>query len=517
MVAGFSPHVAALMQSVVAAVQAGDADAAENALRQIVAENPRQADAWHMLAGLAIRAGRTADAIESASKAHQIDRRNPEYLNTLGIAYGEGQRLDDAERCFKRSLKERPNRADTHYNLGKTYAKLGNLAEAGRSYLRARQLDPERSEITNSLVALYVHQGRYKDALPLIAEARSRRPDDELPALYGALAALATSGPDAMFKEFEAYLRVHPESLPVREEFALRLLAEGRFAEGWREYASRRVRPATARSGDPRGRRVLLLQEQGLGDHLFFLRFAARLRERAASVAFDCPAKLVPLLEGNAVVEVLRTGEYARSAFDIELPLGDLPQAVEDWTTPAAFPLATRRSSEWRKRLAELGPPPYLGVTWRAGTRRGSGPEFVASDQGALDKEIPLERLAAALQNWRGTVLILQRVPLPGEVEKFSRALDRPSHDLSKLNDDLEDMAAVLSSIEEYVGVSNTNMHIRAGVQRTARVFVPFPPEFRWMHAGSETPWFPGFPLYRQTAGRDWQPVLDSLSKELTA
>ena len=62
-------------------------------------------------------------------------------------------------------------------------------------------------------------------------------------------------------------------------------------------------------------------------------------------------------------------------------------------------------------------------------------------------------------------------------------------------------MAAVLSLIDEYVGVSNTNMHIRAGLGKTARVLVPFPPEFRWMHAGSQSPWFAGCQLYRQPPG----------------
>src|SRR4051794_10223002 len=99
------PHLAGLMQAAVRALEAGDAAAAENVFRQIVMENPRHADAWHMLAGLIIRAGRGAEAIECALRAHQLDRRNPLYLNTLGIAYGEAQQLDEAVRCFKRSLK----------------------------------------------------------------------------------------------------------------------------------------------------------------------------------------------------------------------------------------------------------------------------------------------------------------------------------------------------------------------------------------------------------------------------
>jgi len=508
----------ALIQAAARALEAGDEPAAENMFRQIVADNPRHADAWHMLAGLIIRAGRGDEAIECALRAHQLDRRNPLYLNTLGIAYGEAQQPEEAVRCFRRSLKEQPSRADSHYNLAKAYVKLGEVAQAERSYLRARQLDPERSQVTDSLVALYLHQGRYHDALPLLAQARASKPDDEIVAIQCALAALATSGPESMLQELVAFVGRQPDSVTVpraRLELGLRLLAEGRFADGWRQYAWRRNRPPVPRAPDVGGRRVLLLREQGLGDQLFFLRFAHRLRERAASVAFDCPAKLLPLLDGNAIVEVLGTSPHAPSGFDVALPLGDLPEALEDWTTPPPFPLAARRSSEWRERLAALGPPPYLGVTWRGGTKQEEKAEFGAPDVALLSKEIAIALLAAALREWRGTVLVLQRLPLLTELEILSKALGKRAHDLSALNEDLEDIAAVLSLIDEYVGVSNTNMHIRAGLGKPARVLVPFPPEFRWMHAGPRSPWFPGFHLYRQPASRDWQPVLESLHDDI--
>ena len=70
--------------------------------------------------------------------------------------------------------------------------------------------------------------------------------------------------------------------------------------------------------------------------------------------------------------------------------------------------------------------------------------------------------------------------------------------------------------IDEYVGVSNTNMHIRAGLGKTARVLVPFPPEFRWMHAGERSPWFPQFSLYRQPPQRDWGNVLQCLRADIS-
>jgi hypothetical protein len=132
-----------------------------------------------------------------------------------------------------------------------------------------------------------------------------------------------------------------------------------------------------------------------------------------------------------------------------------------------------------------------------------------------LYKEIDIAMLATTLRAWPGTVLVLQRLPQQAEVAAFAKALGRAAHDLSATNDDLVDMAALLHLIDDYVGVSNTNMHLRAGVGRTARVLIPFPPEFRWMSAGNEAPWFRGFRIYREPPNRDWQPVMNALREDI--
>ena len=83
-----------------------------------------------------------------------------------------------------------------------------------------------------------------------------------------------------------------------------------------------------------------------------------------------------------------------------------------------------------KRRLSELGPPPYFGLTWRAGT----APE----QQGAvwmLHKEIPLERFGAALRAVDGTLLALQRHPRAGEIEQLAALAEKPVHDLFRACD----------------------------------------------------------------------------------
>ncbi|MGH8641092.1 MAG: hypothetical protein ACRET6_05245, partial [Burkholderiales bacterium] len=111
----------------------------------------------------------------------------------------------------------------------------------------------------------------------------------------------------------------------------------------------------------------------------------------------------------------------------------------------------------------------------------------------------------------------VQRHPRAGETDTLARLLDRPVHDLSPVNDDLEETLALIAVLDDYVGVSNTNMHLRASAGKTARVLVPWPAEWRWLLAGDESPWFPGFRIYRQAPDGAWSAALDSLERDLRA
>jgi hypothetical protein len=180
---------------------------------------------------------------------------------------------------------------------------------------------------------------------------------------------------------------------------------------------------------------------------------------------------------------------------------------------PPPLPLTPRddRTAEIRKRLREFGPPPYLAITWRGGV----SPRDQRGTPWMLYKEIGIKPLAEALRDFTGTCIALQRNPAPGEVDELAGALGRKVLDLTALNEDLEDMLALLAVIEEYVAVSNTNVHLRAGVGKFTRVLVPCPPDWRWMDAGRTSPWFPACRIYRQSASGDWSAALAELKSDL--
>jgi hypothetical protein len=198
---------------------------------------------------------------------------------------------------------------------------------------------------------------------------------------------------------------------------------------------------------------------------------------------------------------------------DCTLLAGDLPLLLGMAEIPPAIPLApdAARIGAMRQRLAACGPPPYVGVTWRAGIAEPSAPHLPP----ALAKRIALTQLAPALRTTRATLLSLQRQPQSAETVEFAKLLQRPLHDFSATNQDLEEMLALLALLDDYVAVSNTNIHLLASVGGRARVLVPCPPDWRWMASGEQSPWFPGFTVYRQNGDGDWSTAMQELQGDL--
>ncbi len=216
-----------------------------------------------------------------------------------------------------------------------------------------------------------------------------------------------------------------------------------------------------------------------------------------------------------------RTGLFDRIATPAEDPraaglpevlTADLPLLLgEEVRAHAISPLALTadpsRLSAMRARLARLGPPPYIGLAWRAGAPKTGVGE-------TLLKEVPLETFGAALKHSRATWICVQREPRSGEVDALSSAIGAPVHDLSAVNEDLEELLALMTVLDGYVGVSSTSVHLRAGGWRQGDILVPFPYEWRWMAAGN-SPWFPEMRVHRQAVGGSWDEAFAGLAAEL--
>jgi Tfp pilus assembly protein PilF len=432
--------------------QSGNIAAAERVYREILEQEPAHAIATH-------------------------------YLGMISWQRGDAR---EGERLMRASIAANATIPDFHNNLGLLLRDARRTAEAIECYRRALEADPVWFEAYNNLGLALEDAGRFEEAL----------------GAYGA--AIGGQG------QFAA----------ARQNLARLLVTLGRYAEGWQEYRWRLLAQGVTRAPpDPSaapfpaslaGRRIALASEQGIGDMIFFLRFVPELVARGAVVSFDGDSRLLPILA--------RTGFFAggfgpQSAGTERVFIGDLPWLLgandpSRFPRPLALSPLADRVAAMRARLDAAGPAPRIAITWRGGTATTGGPVAVQL------KEIALDLLGHSLKGKSATWISIQRLPREGEADTLSQVLGAPVHDFSGVNDDLEDMLALLALVEGYVGVSNANTHLRAGVGGAMQVLVPFPPEWRWSVSGERSPWFCGMRVLRQEANGSWTEALEKLAAE---
>jgi Tfp pilus assembly protein PilF len=507
-----------------AALDANDLQGAEQIFRGIVESEPRAHPAWNALSVVAVRSGFPELALERAKHALELDRRNPLYLNNLGVAYGELGLFADSEQALRRALKAKPAYAEGHFNLGKVLHKQGRRDEALRAYERAYIMEPEFPGLRVALLNMYCKTGRAERARAVLEAAKEAGGEDMKD--FAADITAELEGPERATEWLREQLAQRPERHELRYALAQLLLGEGHWREGWRQFLIREphigerveggeLRPPALLPARLDGKSVLLRRDMGLGDSLFFLRFAAELRGRGAAVSTMASANLARILPEEVGPIVEDQPLDPRRAWDHDILICDLPALLDSSEVPAPFALIAEpaRIERLRGELARLGPAPYLGLTWRAGTDLLRNREF-GNPKGLLSKEVPPAQLGKAVRGWPGTLVALQRGPYPGEIEAVAAGAGAPVHDLSALNENLPDMLAALALIDEYAAVSNTNIHMIAGLGRTARALVPYPGEWRWTRKGA-SPWFPGFRIYLEPRTRGWDEPLAQLRKDL--
>ena len=527
-----------LLQTGLQAMQDSNLPLAEQVFSQLVAQEPRMHQAWNMLAIIATMSGMPDVGLQRARQALSMDRRNPNYLNTLAVSLGELGQLEEAKAALQKALREKPTYAEAHYNLGKTLFKMEDLKAASVSYGRAHALKPDYPGLLFNWAYTKRMLKDYAGAKQLLQELLTREPNDADAMVQLCEVESQGLGDDVLQSYLEGFVRQHPDFSPIREKLGCHLLLMGQLASGWSEYWYRMTLPQSVRDARHHapipclpqslaGQSVLVRAEQGLGDVLFFLRFAPQLKQRGAHVVVEVQSKLLPLVrELPFVDEWLVQDSGASGALHAEhVPehvvwAGDLALLVRDDTTPPPLPLKPDPAllEKCRARLAGFGPGPYLGLTWRAGTDSSRAAEFDArlNPNRSLRKVVPVKDFARAVSAWPGSFVSLQREPYPEEMSVMQQTLPRPMLDLSDLNDDLPAMLAVLACLDDYAAVSNTNVHLRAGLGLGGRILLPAR-EFRWMSQGDQSPWFPGWKIYRKQDPDGWVPPMRELTDDVRA
>jgi tetratricopeptide (TPR) repeat protein len=142
-------------------VQAGRSNDAEKSLRQVLANEPGNANALNYLGYLLARRGERLDeAIDLVRRALAAEPGNGAFLDSLGWAYFRKGDLGEAEKYLGQAAGLMPRNAEVQDHLGDVLARRGRLPDAVEAWTRA--LDGDDGDVDRAEIQKKINDARTK-------------------------------------------------------------------------------------------------------------------------------------------------------------------------------------------------------------------------------------------------------------------------------------------------------------------------------------------------------------------
>jgi tetratricopeptide (TPR) repeat protein len=457
-------------------------------------------------------------AIQSTSNRIAKSPASATLLAQQGLAIHQRGDLDGAERAYRAALTlESEHPLALHY-LGIVHHQRGRHAEALPLLERSSVLKPSEPEFHNNAGLVLAALDRNDAAIAAYRRTLERKPDHAIAWNNLGLACQAMNRLPEAIAAFRRAVALSPAFAHAHWNLSLALLASGDYAEGFREYewrlrlpelGGRAAPPGIARwtGDDPRGKRLLVTTEQGIGDALQFVRFVAPLAQRGATVVVQARPELCALLAtASGVSETVAVGDRA-PACDAEIPMLSLPHRLGMNAPDSGTPVRYLQSDPSRKdaierALGRVRGKRHIGIAWAG----------AAHHRNDRRRSLPLAALVPLLSLPGVTWQSLQKGPAAAQLEHVAQARDVLSLDAQY---DFASTAALVDALDAVVTVDTSIAHLAGALGKPVFVLLPFAADWRWGIAGDRTPWYSTARLFRQPSIGDWTSPVASLRAAL--
>ncbi len=425
---------------------------AEGIYRAVISQAPSSANAWCYL-GIALHDQRRFElAIQAYRRALALQPQFPIALNNLGNTLRYVHEYEQADQCFQHAIALKPDYLNAYKNRGTLHVWTGNL-ERGRAYYeQALSINPHEAELHRNLGVIY--------------------------------------------------------------------LLQGKFEAGWREYRWRwRVgdlnRPNLAvpvwNGTDLAGKSILLTAEQGLGDTLNFVRFAATLREQGASTIVYCQAPLMALLQCNPELGTIYPNTLPlNQKVDWQCSLLDVADILQlnASNIPARLPYikpAQHLASYWTQRLPKPPGRFRIGIAWQG------NPDHQAD----VFRSVPLSMFESLAQIENVELVSLQSGFGTSQIGQWRAAQPLTVLDpgVDKSSGAFMDTAAIMQTLDLVLTTDTAIAHLAGALALPTWIVLGYIPDWRWLLGREDSPWYPTVRLFRQPAMGDWSSVFAAVHR----
>lgn len=418
----------------------------------------------------------------------------------------------------------------------------GRHAEAIAWFLRveahpetAQQPVAEQARLFNNIGACYKHLYDHASALPYYERAVALCPNEaEYVATCGTT--LYHLGQDARaISLLRRAVKLGIKRPEVLAEMGTLLLRNHQWQEGWMRYRSRRdasggkmtKRPYSFPYWDgstPTGK-LLLTQEQGMGDMILLATLLPDFLKRYPDTILEVHDRLVPLFRRAFPSIEVYSGESPNDVENLShrrdigamLSLGDIGSWVrtreEDFNCQCAQILASNAlltGSLREKYRARFPGRKLVGISWQSKAEPQNFPLLRSIELSLWSPIFKVPGCAFINLQYGNCTQALAEVQETLGIEIYH------DPDVDPLRD-MDTFAAQVAALDHVITIDNTTAHVAGGLGIPTYLLTPATLGLSWFwgREGDTCPWYPSVRLYRGAAPGEWTTAIKQIQQAL--
>lgn len=535
--------------------KSGEFEKANLLLFKILKENKNNSEIYKLIAVTELQLGNNDKAIMNINKAIQLNDKSAEYFLIRGFSNMKLKNYKVAIEDFEKCIEINPNLSDAYLNIGVSLSELKDLeksldffskvikqnpndyrAHMNKAYIKAELNDVEGAliDVNNSIsvkddnLNSYLLRGNFykdlsdfknsmKDYDKVISESKNRNNKDFF---Y-----------DASYNK------------------ALLNLLQGHFKDGWELYENRfntkqhttfqkfkesvifnkkisQKIPFLNNLEQIKNNNLLVISEQGIGEHIIYLPLVLEASKIANSVTMLIEPRLIALCKRSfkninfIPFGTTHSGDFSlfdekkfnETNYDYQVAVASLPKFFrsdkKDFkNTPKGF---FKVDLGLKKQIFnELNLPKnkkIVGISWKS-----------FNSQWYYFKNIELKQLGKIFDKLNISLVNLQYGDVQKEINEFVKKTNIPIIQVKSLDnrEDLDGLVALIDLCDLIVSTDNVTIQLSGSINKETWALIPHVPHFFYQLNRSDCIWYPSITLYRQQKRADWTGILTKMKKEL--
>lgn len=526
-------------------------------LLQTAAATARTPEIPRLFVGALILHQKLGEAIEACQALLARFPDDSELLRSLAQAFNTADRKSEAIETLERLCRIDPH-PEWNANLSHLLRDAKRFPEAYNAARTALALAPDNLAALLAMAAAAADAKAWNEGLAAAEKAWAQRPGDadvlalilsNLRGRDGEAAALARlesiierdQGNPALWRikgliqkdqnNFVGAIAATEQAMALGlsdthslVNFALMHLTIGEYEKGWGLYEKRWNLPILQKKwpplasrpwdgGDPKGKTILIVGEQGFGDCIQMVRYARELEGRGARVITLMAPPLKRLFQKAAGVSISLMPGDAFPPYDAHVAAFSLPRLFNTRLDhmPSADPYLAPDLADVT-RVGQI-----ITQATRPDTRIKAGIVWAGNPAHAMDtlRSLNLAALTAALEIPGLQLFSLQKDRNEALLQNAS--LSAQIVNLGPVLNDFADTAAALANLDLLISADTSVVHLAGAMGRPVLMLCPFTPDWRWGLKGETSPWYPSVRIVRQDRRGDWTGPLAALRAALVA